>query len=168
MHLRAAQPADSAAVAVVHVRSWQRAYVGLLPEDYLDALRPEDRARQYTFGDPDPSRPATIVATEAGTICGFATTGPSRDDDAEETGEVLALYVDPDRWGLGIGRALMEEARGRLAQQGFARARLWALAGNGRSDRFYRIDGWAPDGARRQDEVWGLVVDEIRYCRSLP
>jgi GNAT superfamily N-acetyltransferase len=167
MLLRAAQPADSDAVAWVHVRAWQRAYRELLPEEYLDALRPQDLAGQYTFGDPDALRPSTIVATEAGTICGFATTGPSRDGDGEGSGEVLALYVEPDRWGLGIGRALIEDARGRLAQQGFALASLWVLAGNGRAERFYRIDGWAPDGARRPDEIGGMAVDEIRYRRSL-
>jgi GNAT superfamily N-acetyltransferase len=167
MLLRTAQPADAAAVAAIHVRSWQAGYRGLLPDEYLDALRPEDRAGHYTFDDPDPLQPATSVALEGGAICGFATTGPSRVDDRGETGELLALYVDPDRWGLGIGRALLQEARARLARAGFEQATLWVLVGNRRAERFYRIDGWAPDGSRRQNEAWGLTVDEIGYRRSL-
>ena len=130
MFLRAAQPADAIAVAKVHVRSWQIAYRGLLPDEYLDGLRPEDRAQSYTFGDPDPLLPASVVAVEGRDICGFATTGPSRDEDRLGTGELLALYVDPDRWGVGIGRALIREARARLAQQGFDKASLWVLVGN--------------------------------------
>jgi GNAT superfamily N-acetyltransferase len=168
MLVRPAQPSDAAAVAGVHVRSWQGGSRGLLPDEYLDALRPEDRAARYTFGDPDPLAPLTIVAVEAGTICGFASIGPCQDGDADGSGELLALYVDPDRWGLGIGRSLMVEARGRLLRHGFARARLWLLAGNRRAERFYRIDGWEPDGARRQGEVWDLAVDELRYRRGLP
>ena len=164
MLLRTAQPADAAAVAAVHVRSWQVGYRGLLPDEYLDALQPKDRAQHYTFGDP--RQPATIVAIEAETICGFATTAPSRDDQ-RGTGELLALYVHPERWGLGIGRALLQDALARLRRQGFEQASLWLLVGNERAERFYRIDGWAPDGSRRQDEVWGLTVDEIGYRRSL-
>jgi hypothetical protein len=47
--LRAARPADAPLVADVHVRAWQVAYRGLLPEEYLDRIRPEDRASRYTF-----------------------------------------------------------------------------------------------------------------------
>jgi hypothetical protein len=101
MLLRTAQPADAAAVAGVHVRSWQVAYRALLPDDYLDGLRPEDRAQWFTFGELEPQPPETIVAIERGTICGFATTGPCRDDDRRGTGELLALYVDPDCWSRG-------------------------------------------------------------------
>lgn len=37
------------AVARVHVRSWQVAYRGLIPDGYLDRLCPEDRAVRYDF-----------------------------------------------------------------------------------------------------------------------
>jgi GNAT superfamily N-acetyltransferase len=167
MLLRTAQPTDSVAVAGIHVRSWQGGYRGLLPDEYLDALRPEDRAKHYTFGDPDPLKPTTIVAIEAGGICGFATVGPSRDRDDEGGGELWGLYVDPDRWGIGIGRALIEAARGRLAHRGYESASLWILSGNRRAERFYLIDGWEPDGTRRQDQIAGLTVTEDRYRRSL-
>jgi hypothetical protein len=36
--IRRAQLADAAALAVVHVASWRRAYGGLLPDAYLDGL----------------------------------------------------------------------------------------------------------------------------------
>jgi len=81
MLLRAAESADAMSVARVHVRSWQSAYRGLLPDEYLDKLRPEDRAQRYDFATRDPQSPHTIVAAEAGLIRGFATTAPSRDSD---------------------------------------------------------------------------------------
>ena len=155
------------AVARVHVRSWQAAYRGLLPDDYLDQLRPEDRAPKYTFGNPDPLTPWTVVAGEKGSIYGFATTGPARDRDLTECGELMALYVDPERWGRGIGNALMSAARARLDELGFRNAILWVLEGNVRAERFYRIDGWTPDGLRRTKPAWGVTVDEVRYQRRL-
>jgi hypothetical protein len=49
MTVREAHPQDAAEVAGVHVRSWEVAYQGLFPDDYLDGLRPEDRMAHYTF-----------------------------------------------------------------------------------------------------------------------
>lgn len=165
--LRPAEPDDAMAVARVHVRAWQAGYRGLLPQDYLDGLRVEDRARRYDFANPDPRRPATLVAMGDGAIRGFATTMPAGDADRPECGELCALYVDPDWWGRGVGGALVSAARIRLREQGFREAVLWLLAGNDRGARFYGRDGWRVDDARRKDIVWGVEVDEVRYRRAL-
>jgi GNAT superfamily N-acetyltransferase len=167
MLLRPAEPADAIAVARVHVRSWQAGYRGLLPDAYLDGLRPEERAQRYDFASDDVRAPATMVAMDDGRLCGFATTMPARDSDVPEHGELCALYVDPEWWSRGVGAALICAARVRLAEQGFRNAVLWLLAGNTRADRFYRIDGWAPDGLCRTDTVWGVMVNESRWRRGL-
>jgi GNAT superfamily N-acetyltransferase len=167
MLLRPAEPEDAIAVAGVHVRSWQAAYRTLLPHDYLDQLRPQDRAKTYDFASLDPVKPRTIVAAEEGLIHGFATTAPSREPDLKDHGELCALYVDPEQWGRGIGIALLSAARAGLVSLGFRNAVLWVLAGNVRAERFYQIDRWAPDGLSRTDSVWGITVDEVRYQRRL-
>jgi GNAT superfamily N-acetyltransferase len=154
-------------VARVHVRSWQAAYRQLLPDDYLDQLRPEDRAETYDFATLDPRKPQAIVATEEGLIRGFATTAPSRDPDLPGHGELCALYVDPEQWGRGMGVALVSAARANLFGLGFRNAFLWVLAGNVRAQHFYRIDQWASDGLRRTDSVWEIAVNELRYQRGL-
>jgi GNAT superfamily N-acetyltransferase len=167
MLLRPAEPADAMDVARVHVRSWQLAYRGLLPDAYLNGLRAEERAERYNFASEDVREPATTVAMNGGTICGFATTAPARDSDLQGHGELWALYVDPEWWGRGVGAALIAAARRRLLELGFRNAALWMMAGNARAERFYRIDGWEPDGLRRTDTVWGVTVDEARWRRAL-
>jgi GNAT superfamily N-acetyltransferase len=167
MLLRPAEPADAIAVARVHVRSWQAAYRTLLPDDYLDQLRPEDRAQRYDFASSDLLKPRTIVATEDGLIHGFVTTAPAHEPDLPDHGELCALHVVPEHWGRGMGPALVSAARARLLELGFRKAVLWVLEGNVRADRFYRIDGWEPDGLQRTDSVWGVTVNEIRYRRGL-
>jgi GNAT superfamily N-acetyltransferase len=164
--MRDARPEDALAVARVHVRSWQAAYRGLLPQDYLDALRPEDRMTHYDFANLDAMAPATIVAVDDDTVQGFTTTGPAG-ADTPMIGELMALYVDPDAWGRGIGGRLIEEARTRLRRSGFTDALLWVLVGNERAVRFYRRDGWSTDDHRRTQRVWGVLVDEIRFHRRL-
>jgi GNAT superfamily N-acetyltransferase len=138
-----------------------------MPNDYLDQLRPEDRAIKYDFDNPDPFHPHTIVATENGDIRGFATTGQARDSNMTDFGELFALYVDPEHWGHGIGMALISAARARLFDLGFRSAILWVLAGNVRAERFYLKDHWTADGVRRADEIWGIKVTEARYRRKL-
>jgi GNAT superfamily N-acetyltransferase len=163
MLLRPAKPDDALAVARVHVRSWQVGYRDLMPADYLASMRPEDRAARYTFGHADPDKPSTIVAVEDDAIAGFVTTG--RDG---ELGHLMALYVDPDRWGRGVGRTLIEAGRGVLAGRGFGEAVLWMLAGNVRADRFYVHDGWRFDGTVERKQLWGIEITDHRYRRALP
>jgi ribosomal protein S18 acetylase RimI-like enzyme len=167
LSVRTARSEDATAVAGVHVRAWQVAYRGLLPDAYLDGLRAEDRASRYTFARTDRDQPQTIVAVQDGTVVGFATTGPARDRDVPGAGELYALYVDPATWGVGVGRVLIAEARARLWRGGFREAVLWVMAGNQRAQRFYRADGWRPDGQQHQQEIWGLSVDATRFRRSL-
>ena len=137
------------------MRSWQVGYRGLIADDYLDNLRPEDRAGRYTFGVADP---LTIVAV-TDRIRGFATIFPG-------AGELGAFYVDPPSWGTGLGRALIIEAERRLAQR-HAVVGLWVLAGNVRARRFYEAGGWRPDGTARADRVFGVAVIEARYRKTL-
>jgi GNAT superfamily N-acetyltransferase len=108
--LRDARPEDAAEVAGVHVRSWQVAYRGLLPDEYLDGLRAEDRAQRYTFDLVGPDHPATTVAVEGDEICGFVTTGPAR-GEAQGVGAVQAIYVDPTAWGRGVGLSALPSRR---------------------------------------------------------
>lgn len=155
MELRSAVAADAMAVARVHVRAWQEAYRGMLPAAYLDALKPEDRAKRYTFERLD--GPRTIVAVDDGQVLGFVTT---KDD------ELAAINVDPSAWAKGVGKALIAKAREAIAANGHREAQLWMLVGNERAHRFYLRDGWTCDGVRRTETVWGVEVDEIQYrCR---
>jgi len=166
--LRDAHPGDEQAVAEVHVRAWKVAYRGLLPDDYLDALTPATRAAGYEFGDSGEGSPRTVLALDRGSIVGFSTFGPSRDEDALAAGELYALYIDPERWRSGAGRLLLAETRRRLRQAGHAEAILWVLVGNRSAERFYLADGWRADGGRRWEDPWGVRSEVVRYRRALP
>lgn len=164
--VRRAEPEDAMDVADVHVRTWQRAYRGLLNDRYLDRLQPEDRAVRYSF-ERRPDAPLTLVVAESGAVRGFVTIGATRTAPGEDAGELLALYVDPEHWGRGIGRILMLEARRQMVDRGHAVAEVWVLAGNEHAKRFYRADGWEADGGRRRREAWGVLADELRFRRRL-
>ena len=170
MLLRRAVPGDELAVAEIHVHSWQVAYRGLLPDAFLDALRAQDRAVRYRFAAAGRGEPVTTLAVE-GTgheaVVGFVTVGASRDPDRPTDAEVYALYVDPGRFGTGVGRSLLGAARRQLVSDGYESALLWVLAGNERAAAFYRADGWVADGTRRVEDVYGVIAEVARFRRSL-
>ncbi len=166
--LRPAVPGDATAVAELHVRSWQEGYRGLLPADFLAGLDPAQRAARYTFDRTGPGDPVSLVAVDpGGRIGGVVTTGPSPAGEPESVGEVLACYVDPPLWRHGIGQRLLLGAITQLGRSGYTEAALWVLDGNERAERFYRRAGWTPDGGTRSAEVWGIMVDENRFRRTI-
>ena len=162
--VRPARVGDAPAMGRAHVRAWQAAYRGHMPDAYLDALRPEDRAAYWEDALRRDDLVGTILAVERdGAVVGFAAVGPAQEPAG--AGELYAINLDPAHWGTGAGRALLEAAQAELARLGFADMVLWVLTGNARARRFYEIAGWVADGAERTAEVQGVVVPEVRYRR---
>jgi GNAT superfamily N-acetyltransferase len=164
--VRVAGVADAAAIGRVHVRAWQAAYRGQMPDEYLEGLRAADRAEVWARGLARGRRDAPVLAADLdGQLVGFASVGVA--GEPAGCGELHALNVDPDHWGVGVGRALLDAACAALAGLGFREAVLWVLPGNDRARRLYARGGWQPDGARRTQQVLGVAVDEVRYRRHL-
>jgi GNAT superfamily N-acetyltransferase len=106
-----------------------------------------------------------IVAEVEGEIIGFVSVGAARDDDAE--GELYAIYVHPEHWGTGTGRALMEAGEDELWRLGHQQVVLWVLDDNPRARRFYEIAGWSADGKAQEVEMFGFHLREVRYAKTL-
>jgi ribosomal protein S18 acetylase RimI-like enzyme len=169
VRIREAEPRDARAIAEVHVRSWRSAYRGQLTDEYLDGLRVDERLEMHRRAlEEARSDWRTWVADEVGAIVGFAVTGPSEDADADDrTGEVYAIYLEPDRVGTGLGRALFEHAVGDLRERGFLAATLWVLETNERARRFYEVAGWSTDGATTSERVDCEMRPTVRYRADL-
>jgi GNAT superfamily N-acetyltransferase len=168
MNTRPAVASDAWNVALIHVQTWQAAYRGIVPDAYLDSLSVDTRERFWqesiTRGTPE-----VWVAEIDSQLVGWASFGPSRDQDAEqEVGELEAIYVNPKYWATGTGRALWLVSRRRLIERGFSSATLWVLTDNVMAIRFYRAAGFAPDPASEKGiSVGGRTLREMRYQTKL-
>ncbi len=153
----------------VHVRAWQSAYRGVMPDDYLDGLQAQDHATRWREHRIAPSSEAQLlIVVDDRRVVGFASLGPERDCDApSDIGQLYAINLDPDVWGRGIGRALLNVATDRLRELGYVEAVLWVVPDNRRARRLYESEGWSDDDLRRDDEVFGVVVSQMRYRRLL-
>jgi GNAT superfamily N-acetyltransferase len=153
---------------LVHVRAWQAAYVGLMPQEYLDGLDVQGRARSWREWLARPGSRLLLVGTVDDEVAGFVTYGAARDPGSGDAGELYALNVHPDRWSAGVGSALLTAAQDGLAVLGFARAVLWVVPGNLRARRFYERHGWVAEDLQRTAEIQGVTVPETRYRRPVP
>ena len=165
MRIREAEPRDAKAIAEIHVRSWQAAYRGQLTDDYLNGMSVDERLEQHRRSLEEPRAEwRTWVADDDGQVAGFAVTGPSEDADAEPTtGEVYAIYLEPERVGTGLGRGLFEHVVEDLRARGFTTVTLWVLASNERARRFYEIAGWHADGTETSERVDCEMRPTVRY-----
>jgi GNAT superfamily N-acetyltransferase len=163
VRIRFASAADAEGIERVRVRGWQTAYRHVFPPDALDAMQVEWSRWARRLERP-PAGWATFVAELDGRVVGFASVGPSRDE--RRIGELYAIYVDPDVWSSGVGRALIERAEWHLAAD-YAEATLWVLHDNERARKFYERAGWEPDEVHKLDEHLGVAVPEVRYRKRL-
>ena len=92
---------DVAAVATVHINSWQIAYAGQVPKDYIDQYTHESRKRMWTniFNDPIET---VYVAELSGQLIGFINYGPCFNKKHDESiKELRALYLCPEYFSKG-------------------------------------------------------------------
>ena len=154
MPIRPAQPRDAAEIARIHVRTWQVAYRGQVPDAYLKSLDAEIEERtarwERIIASPASRRQHQLLALDGDRIVGFVTFGPSNDESDPEVGEVYAIYVDPGSWDRGFGRELFAAAVQGLTDAGFRAATLWVLNTNARARPPLLRDGRV--GRRRSDE----------------
>lgn len=160
--IRLAAPEDSDRLAEVHVRSWQHIYRGTFPDDYLDTLDIERRAR--FFAERIGSGAPVFVAESEGEIVAFCWPAPSSE---EGWGEILSIYAHPDHWGRGHGRALLEAGERHLRGEGFERVLLWVLDANTRAREFYERQGWSTGRGIKIEEIGGVQITEVRYEKEL-
>jgi ribosomal protein S18 acetylase RimI-like enzyme len=162
-----AVPGDAEAISRVHTKSWQQGYRGIFADEYLDGLDWRDRLPFWTneLGVP-PRGHVHLVARRGDALLGFTAAGPARDDDLPPLfGEVHSIYVDPDAWSLGIGKALLGEAVRKLSGMGprMPGVSLWVFEGNLRARSFYESYGFCADGTVLPIERGGVSTAELRY-----
>lgn len=163
MTVRVATGADAEAIERIRIRGWQTAYRHVFPPEELDLME-LDWSRWTARLEGPASDSTTFVAEREGRILGFASIGPSRDE--LDAGELYAIYVDPDAWSSGVGRALIEHAEDRLVEE-YDELMLWVLDDNPRARRFYERAGWHAE-AREIHEYLGIPVLSVRYRKRSP
>lgn len=167
--IRPATPSDAAQIATIHVASWQHAYKGVLPDDYLAGLSPGDRLPMWESILTVPEPPTYVgVAEMEGQVVGFYSIGRSDEGDPPDVQMLYTIYMHPAAMGRGIGQRLMDDAGRRMQARGATMGILRVLTANTQTLAFYERCGWTPDPASvRMEDAWGQQVETIRYSKRL-
>lgn len=163
MNIRPATPNDIPSIARIQVESWQNTYRGLISDEYLDSLQPEDRIERWkqrlvgrVFNE------FVYVAEDAGgDVVGFATGGPEHTGHPTYKGELWALHISKAYQGMGIGRQLFFTVAKRLQEQGYTNMMLWVLTGNPARQFYEKLGGTLV--LDRIEEGPAGDIDEVAY-----
>jgi len=145
-------------VSRVYEESWKAAYRGILPQDYLDSI-PEGRWAPAL----DHQGQKTLICIERGEIIGTSSFCRSRLERFHGWGEIISIYLLPDHWGKGHGKALMTAVLSELKLQGYEDVFLWVLEGNTRARGFYERYGFLPTNDFLEVMIGGKHLREVRY-----
>jgi GNAT superfamily N-acetyltransferase len=166
--IRRATPEDAEGIARVQGAAWMSAYSGFIDPGRL-AERGEVQTRETWEVRLASDRALTWVALEEAAVVGFASAGYAEEEDlaSSRVAILLALYVDPERWSQGHGRALHDEAVSWMRSEGYKLGVLWVMAGNGRGRAFYTKAGWTPEPATLVDDPAFWNAPSLRYRMQL-
>lgn len=147
--IRLATYDDLPEVARINVAAWQDAYIGQVPQAYLDSLSVSQKLAEWQdrFKANVGSQNRLELAFLDDELVGFIAYGFGRDEGAEGCGEIFAAYLLKEYWGTGIGYALFQSAKDTMISRGVSEAYLWVLMENYRAIAAYQKWGGIPDPA---------------------
>jgi len=169
MNVREATIADARRIAEIHVAGWRAAYRGQMPDEVLDNLDVENRAAFWSAHLTTQPH-ALFVAELNREILAFCDLIPSRDTDSDSatTGEIVAIYADPNHWRKGAGKALCRFALERARLENYTAVTLWCLSSNIPARMFYEKIGFHLDGAAKIDHSFrNHELHKVRFRISL-
>ena len=149
---------DFAAVGRVFEQSWKHSYCGILPQAFLDRLTPE-RFSSALRAQPE----KTIVLWEDEMPVGACTLAYSR---SRGCGEIVSLYLLPEKMGQGNGRRLLEAALERFWEEGYDQVCLWVFHSNTNALGFYEYLGFSRTGCIQTEFYAGENVEMLEMIRG--
>jgi GNAT superfamily N-acetyltransferase len=163
--VRPARPSDTEAIVAVFVAGWRRGYRGIVDDDRLANLPVERWRSELRAGLARPAGDSfSLVSELEGAFAGYCyVAAPARDGDlGEEAAELMAIYVEPELWGRGVGAALIAAAEREAVARGYEELSLWTFTENDRARGFYERRGWRADGNQRLHPLAGARAMRMR------
>ena len=161
--IREATVEDVSGVQQVARAGWAAAYGDILQTETIERAMEEWYATESVSGQIEREDVGYFVADDGSDVVGYVTGGPG---ESEDTAVLGAIYVDPDRWGEGIGSRLLERFEGFSREEGYEAVFFEVLVGNEVGASFYRKHGYSAD-ERRESDLFDEPVEAYLFSGEL-
>ena len=153
---------DTAAqTSYIYAMSWKTGYKGIIPQSYLDQISLERWANR--LGNEHEDFQADYIVSDHGKFVATSSISKARDTQYRGWGEIISIYVLPEEFRKGYGRALFSYVTNQLKENGFSQIYLWVLEENQRARAFYEAMGFHANGDRITQNIGGKDLIEVRY-----
>ncbi len=167
--IRQATQNDIPDLAHIHLASKLAAESGIIDQAFLDAKTVEQYKEKWvTFFEMDDS--TQLILSVDSQSAGFISFGQLRNPPAGMSkirplysSEIYAIYVHPDYFRQGVGKALLSEAVKNLQELKHQSLCLWALDKNKRGCGFYEAMGGQRVG-KKMTEFGPSRAKEVCYA----
>jgi GNAT superfamily N-acetyltransferase len=163
MQYREAKASDAERIALLHAKSWQSTYRGVLCDEFLDNDVIQNRLEHWQQRLTSPEKNQFVLLAEQGELPqGFVCVLGKAD---EQWGALLDnLHVHPEMKGQGLGTELMHKA-GTWIKENFPQSglHLWVFEANYRARRFYERLGAIKEHREVGEVTGGGTAPVFRY-----
>ena len=154
---------DAEGIALLHAKSWQSTYRGILRDEFLDNDAVQNRRMHWQERLTSPEKNQFVLLAEEGEFTkGFVCVIAKAD---AQWGALLDnLHVRPEIKGHGIGTSLLYKA-GAWLQANFPQSglHLWVFEANDPARRFYERLGATNQHREVEEVTGGGTAPSLRY-----
>src|SRR5215216_4165065 len=165
IRIREATQNDISKMAKVRVEPWKVAYLGILPDDFLENLSYQNLAQRWKkafWGKTAAWRCSFCGENEQQGIVGIAICRTELSQAAVYQGEIYVLYVLSQSQNQGIGRKLVTACVQQLVGELQIKTLLICVIAENPYRKFYEsVGGKAVRG--KTEEIEGRIIREIGY-----
>ena len=152
---------DIEQIVDINIKDWKKVYKGIMDDEILNNLDKNEKIekwkKHYNIGN-------VIVAEQKGQVIGYC-----RYDDnvvyenTDIDSEIIAIYVDCDNLGNGVGRKLVEYVMRDLKSKRKNKMIIWCLEKNENARKFYERMGGKLVNIEKYFEKDGRKYKEVGY-----
>ena len=156
---------DIEQIVDINIEAWKKAYKGIIDDDILENLNRNEKIKKwkkhYNIGN-------VIVAERNGKILGYCRYEDNAQyDNKDIDSEIIALYIDYNNRGNGIGRKLVEYVINDLKNKNKTKMIIWCLEKNNNARIFYEKMGGKLFDEENYFEKDGRKYKEVGYIYNI-
>ncbi len=139
---------DCAKIAHIVTIAWNETYKGIVPDWFLEELKTneEERSNRMLINFDEANNHQYVLEID-NKVVGFVNFNKAEDEEFQNCGEIIALYILKEHKGQGLGKKLVDTAINELKKMGFDKMIIACLKGNPSNEFYKHIGGkYVKDG----------------------